>query len=167
LRILSRKIWRAFPELDQFDDRVCKMYIKQARALHNSWRGAILVVASVFVAGITWIIVSFFLAQLLNYLQVGDRFETTGVLFIFTGFIWFPGLVALHIRDRWLLACIKKQIRTAACGACGYSLLGLEIGTHKNEQAVKCPECCEQTILAQWGLTKADIDPTLLAKESS
>ncbi len=121
-------------------------------------------VASVFVAGIAWIIVSFFLARLLNYLQTGDRFEVAGVLFIMTGFIWFPGLIALHIRDRWLLACIQKQIRTAACGACGYSLLGLEIVMYNNKQAVKCPECGEQTILAQWGLSAADIDPTLLTK---
>ena len=38
MRLLTTKIWRAYPELDGYDDDVCKRYIKRAKRLQNAWK---------------------------------------------------------------------------------------------------------------------------------
>ena len=66
MRILSRKIWRAFPEFDQFDDETCKRYMRQVTSSGNMWFIALLTFLSVLVAfsiwslGIQWIKAYFF-----------------------------------------------------------------------------------------------------------
>jgi len=42
VRLISRKIWRAFPELDAFDDETCERYINRSWHLLESFRGWLL-----------------------------------------------------------------------------------------------------------------------------
>jgi len=81
-----------------------------------------------------------------------------------TGYIWFPVLCMLLVRDRWLNRCVRKQLSGIKCGACGYSLIGLALAEDAPDPAVICPECGHHIVLQVMGLTPADIDPTRLTK---
>ena len=174
MRILSRKIWRAFPELDKYDDNVCRMYIRQARKAGNTWKGAIFVVLVLPIGLFVWAALMFNYDAIVYYLQdwyyfdildyFNDHTENLFMALRITGYIWFPVLCMYLVRDRWLNRCIRKQLSGIKCGACGYSLIGLSLTTDSTEPTVVCPECGHRIVLSEMGITEADIDPTLLSQ---
>ncbi len=169
MRFLTKKIHRAYPELDKFDDEVCKRYIKRARRLENTWKLWGLQISSIPISLLLWASVSGVVQFILFFGQAArvDWFAhlvQNPVLLIFTliqwsGYIFVPAVICLHIRDRWLHRCIRKQLTGVQCGACGYSLLGLSINNDNDTPSVHCPECGHHLILKDMGLTQADIDP--------
>ena len=174
MRILSRKIWRAFPELDRFDDETCERFVTRARSKAGSNRSALLVLSSWIVT----IVLTAFLAEPMYWLgmnilwlfteHVGVYMETLVELLVFTSFIANPWLVGLHVRDRWLHRSIRKQLRGALCKQCEYSLLGLEVVIDQcTWKYVLCPECGTKNEFEAGVLAPADIDPTLLKDSSS
>ena len=143
--------------------------MKRARALQNTWRGAILVLLTLPVAvvcwmGISWVIQVFNDGLMSRGYFFSDMTETALILFVITGFVWFPILGMLFVRDRWLQYCIRKQLSGIKCGACGYSLIGLSQIEDASEPTVMCPECGHCIVLREMGLAPADIDPALLTK---
>ena len=95
-----------------------------------------------------------------------DFLETlTADMTIATGYVWFPLLLCLFVRDRWLIRCVRRQLRGSVCAGCGYQLRGLEIHASDKGKHVICPECGTPTELNTGHITEADINPELL-KES-
>ncbi len=173
MRLLSRKIYRAFPELDKYEDDVCKRYVTYAIDRKDESQDWFFVISSMVVAIAFWLIIGTVLATLVNNLFrniIGqfpyDEFVSDFiVLLLASGIIWFPAFIYLMIRDRWLHRCIRKQLVGVQCPPCGYSLIGLSIDSTDNP-SVHCPECGQVTLLSDLGLTEADIDPTRIGEAS-
>lgn len=167
MRLISLKIWRAFPELDQYDDAVCRLYIRHARRFNNTWKGALLVLLSLGLAVLVWIGVIYFgIDRVEEYTSSARGGELTFGLFLMslllTGIIWFPLLVAFFVRDRWLRRCVMAQLRSTNCAGCGYQLVGLTIIEDQGCKHVVCPECGVSTALNTGHITESDINPELL-----
>ncbi len=169
MRVLTaRKIYRAYPELDKFDDAVCKEYVRHARRSGNAWWGRALIVVVIPTAFILWILTVWLFATLTASASV----SLSGILdlvvasIVFTGFFWFPALCALLTRDFTLRRCIRKQISVTGCFSCGYNLIGLTVFDDAENRVVQCPECGTKTVLNQGHITEADINPALLLAES-
>lgn len=143
------------------------MYIKRAKGWRNRIFGVFSVLGTIAVAFVFWAICSYIIIMVTESIGHSEQVQLVSVLVTMTGFVWFPALCALLMRDICLRHCIRKQIVGCACGACGYSLIGLVIAIFEEQPTVTCPECGLQTKLSDRGLSQADIDPTLLANESS
>ncbi|MBX3388740.1 MAG: hypothetical protein KF691_04735 [Phycisphaeraceae bacterium] len=159
MRIHWNKVYRAFPELDRFDDRQCVDFIRFAS--EKFW------VSRVFytIVGVAFCI------TLLIALLVGENFLLRSVLFpnravqirsnsfdvwhaMAVGVCVFATLLCgLYIRDRWLRWAVSTQIVAARCLNCQYSLLGLIVENGE----VLCPECGHRTDLAAQGLKAEEL----------
>ena len=172
MRILSRKIWRAFPELDQFDDETCKRYITRAKQMKGENGRALLIiftVVTVFVlmissASFQFTVLSGWAERFAKYGKVQPFTEMSILIWIFLTGLFVPWLVGLVVRDKILERCVRKQVKCASCPECGYNLIGLSIYGSDGHRLVKCPECGYDVSLGDHLITEADIDPTLLAK---
>lgn len=168
MTLVSLKIWRAFHELDEYDDEVCRLYIKHARRLSNTWRGALLVLLTIAIAVVSWSIVIYFAFDpIVNHASSarGNAAVAFGLLLVailLTGIIWFPLLCAFVTRDRWLRRCVVKQLHSTNCAGCGYQLVGLTIVEKQGSKHVLCPECGTPTELNTGSLREADINPEML-----
>tara|TARA_R110002073_G_scaffold104622_5_gene236805 strand:- start:122577 stop:123080 length:504 start_codon:yes stop_codon:yes gene_type:complete len=167
MRLLTTKIYRAYPELDKYDDEVCKRYIKRAKRLQNAWKFWVLMLVALPLSLVVWFGVMYGTVYVLNeyFYNISQAPETFIMLVIGTGIAWMPAFTALLIRDRWLHRCVRKQLVGVQCPPCGYSLIGLTIDT-PNTPSVHCPECGQVTLLSNLGLTEADIDPTLIVEQA-
>ncbi|MGJ8637688.1 MAG: hypothetical protein ACSHX5_12685 [Phycisphaerales bacterium] len=168
MRLLTRKIYRAFPELDQFDDSTCERYISRISKISTGTIGCLVILLVVVLSFIAWAYIEYNTRQLLYFIlkkqhvKMGVYLDTFVLLFAYSGFIWFPWLSVLVARDRWLYRGIRKQLNGALCKECEYSLLGLTVMQDLKVPYVKCPECgCENKLTAGI-LTKEDIDPMLV-----
>ncbi len=163
MRILTQKIYRAYPVLDKYEDEVCIRYIKRAKRLQNAWKFWLMVLFALPVSIAVWVGLMYITGILLNAVgyRVSNGIETGIILFSGTGIAWIPALTALLIRDFWLHRCVKKQLVGVQCPVCGYSLLGLTILEDQTHDSVHCPECGHRVVLKDMGLARRDIDPTL------
>lgn len=171
MRLLTRKIYRAFPELDQFDDDTCKRYVKRAKE-QEADRGCVLLMIVVFVSVIAWVAglgglvftATKFVIEFVFFQRSSTGFTSDcASLVSTTGIIWFPWFTTLLTRDIWLWNSVRDQIITVRCSMCKYSLMGLPIQRNENFPYVDCPECGQRIMLYDNGLAEADIDPTLLS----
>ncbi len=168
MRLISLKIWRAFPELDQYEDDVCRNYVRHALRLSNIWKGAAFTLLTLFLSFLIWVVVIMLSVDAVEDFSSSARggFKLfLGLLMmslLFTGVIWFPVLCAFLVRDRWLRHSILSQLRTTDCSGCGYQLIGLTIQEADGVKFVTCPECGNHTMLNTGHITEADIDPQLL-----
>jgi len=136
--------------------------------------GAVVITFAIPIGLAVWAGLMFNYDAIVHYLQhlhsfdIFDYFSDTAenifMAIRISGYVWFPVLCMLIVRDRWLNRCIRKQLSGIKCGACGYSLIGLALIDDAPKPTVICPECGHHIILHEMGLTQADIDPTLLAK---
>ena len=168
MRLITRKIYRAFPELDQFDDVTCQRYINRTVGISTNGAGCLLIGSVLIVSFIAWIFIEYNAIQvgvfwLLDKLEirVGPYREVFIYLVAYSGYIWFPWLMLLIARDRWLYRQIKKQLHGVGCRECGYCLVGLPINETRFNGFVVCPECNSESFLNGERLTRADIDPTI------
>ncbi|MBL4697653.1 MAG: hypothetical protein JKX70_02350 [Phycisphaerales bacterium] len=168
-----KKIWRAFPELDQFDDAICKKFVRRAKLLDNSRQEPLLFLLAFGCAFFVWIFfvgiiqsVHFEVAKKLGW-QLPSIVRSSFFVIGFSGVLWFPMLSGLIVRDRWLRHCIRKLFSLSECAACGYSLIGLAIVEREDGRGVRCPECGLFTTLNIGYITEFDIDPTFLNKSES
>lgn len=168
MRLLTKKIYRAYPELDKFEDEVCVRYIKRAKRLQNAWKFWIMMLIALPIAFGIWAGLMFGYGYFRNtyYGLYTDSFELVIVLVLMTGIAWIPLLTTLLLRDFWLHRCIRKQLTGVQCPSCGYSLIGLTLLTDTNLPSISCPECGSRTVLKDMGLTEADIDPTLIVEHA-
>lgn len=165
MRLVSRKIWRAFPELDQYDDQVCRLYVRHAKRLKNAWKGVLLILVTLFMGLVVWVVLLRLSADYIEKIAVINHgaYEPIMITAAITGLFWFPVLCALIVRDLWLRFCIRSQLRTANCAKCGYNLIGLTVHGASDSRFVVCPECGIRTALNTGHITEADINPNLLS----
>ena len=161
MRLLTRKIYRAFPELDQFDDEACVRYIRRVWSQKNSWKFWLMLIALVPISWVLWFAIMIGSSEIFD-LSVFPEMSDILTLML-TGFIWMPIIAGFLARDLWLYRQLRKQIDGAVCEDCGYCLVGLEIDKSEAIESVMCPECGDQNILDDQRLAREDIDPTLIA----
>ncbi len=150
MRVPTVHIYRAFPELDKFSDKVCQNYVRLAKrkhliSLYCTRVISLAVSVFVFVGGMFgWLYVlnrtTEFFHDLWLFPIVGTSFGAASLLFLLA-------------RDIWLRWALRQHLTRARCGSCDYSLLGLPIA----DGAVTCPECGTQAVLNHLGLTPADL----------
>lgn len=143
MRIPGRKIWRAFPELDEFSDDQCRRFVKRA------WGGWVQrTLASAFVIGTfiaTLTIVGWAMAWAFHSFDLDNRKRysdfaigaAAAALALVVG-VTAPFL-AMLARDFLLRSFIWRVINIGGvCHACSYALYGLPL-SERFECA--CPEC--------------------------
>ena len=171
MRLISRKIWRAFPELDQYEEEVCIAYVKHARRLGNIWKGAICTLAAFFIGFGIWLGVVYLTPDLFEIAtsplasDVQILLSHLLISVMVTGFIWFSLLCEFITRDVWLRRTIRAHLNSITCDGCGYQLVGLTIESAGHMKFVVCPECGNRTELNRGHITEADINPELLATD--
>jgi hypothetical protein len=158
VRVPISKVYRAFPELDPFDDEQCELFVRQATrgSLRRHAQGWALKVLA-FAAGlIVWIFAVALGGLVVDAFRLTAPVQNVLVIPMMVGFVLIPGMALLFVRDIWLRRSIKARLVSARCPACEYSLLGLPIVMG----LAVCPECGEQLDLERMGLTPKDLMAT-------
>jgi len=147
MRLVRRKTFRAFPELDRFDDATCERYVRRVtddRRYRIISRSAMVVVfLAVSIAGlqavgqVTW---SLSLMALSPSWQPWVMAVEVALLLFFT---FLPAVAALIARDIVLRSFLRRRFIKVRCPTCGYSLLGQRL-VHG---WIRCPECGDQTTI--------------------
>ncbi len=144
MRLLTRRIYRAFPELDRYDDEQCARFVKSAR------KGGLMTI--LHTAAILITVLPLISAALVATLYLYDRLGTANIAilrrpwgFEFTWLLASCLMFAcamsagLLVRDTLLRRRLRFVLRTrGACPACQYSLVGLAVS---DSSTVQCPEC--------------------------
>lgn len=151
MRMPMSKIYRAFPELDRFNDEQCERFVEKANrwqdaVFQNILLGAFLFIGLFVIIPVVWItvhaLVLVFIPDDLRY-----RYNASTLFMAIKLTVEFGGLFIgmLLMRDQLLLARIRKVLaRSSHCIKCDYSLLGLPVSSHNT---IKCPECGHVTIV--------------------
>ena len=141
MRLITRKIYRAFPELDKFSDEQCERFLQAANAsiVRRMCRGAVSFGFAI-VVGLLALVGAVYAAQeladhwrldgFLYWLLFGVLTTTALVIAFLPGLILADGLLRLRVRS------LLKRCGT--CPQCSYSLLGIRVGA---DLIVTCPEC--------------------------
>lgn len=157
MRIPLSKAYRAFPELDSFDDATCERYVKVANqqfgASKSGW-----IALGLAIAFFGSCVGSLLVSNVCDWAEDSTRswrfdpsFIAGGVFLLVVLFVAFTPVLLL--RDRWLKRAILEKLRMARCPTCSYSLLGLTV----KDGAVMCPECATPFVLKDRGLTEEDM----------
>lgn len=166
MRILTtKKIYRAFPELDQLDDEACVRFIRRMWGLQNVWKFWIILIVLLPISLIVWLAIMLATSGIFD-LSVFPVYSEILTL-MEPGFVGFPLMVMFFVRDFWLSQQIRKRIDGVGCKDCEYCLVGLEIKQSKTGEYVLCPECGEQNVLDDIRLSREDIDPSFLVDTQS
>ncbi len=159
MRLITRQIHRAFPELDSYDDEQCARFIKAARSGASVW---FLHTTAILAVTLPLLFVGIGLSawasdKLRIYSFTTQSFELwLGIALwmlatvLFLGF----GLVAGYLtRDLLLRRRLRYILQTrGGCPGCGYSVIGLAVTTKDNgATSVRCPECGSEV----------EVDPSL------
>ncbi|MFN0012427.1 MAG: hypothetical protein ACKVS8_12380 [Phycisphaerales bacterium] len=149
MRLPHTKIWRAFPELDQFDDVQCARFVRASRrGLARFGR----VAATLGVAAIGWITVlcvGVVLSAPRGRARALDQFlsrvplAALWIALAIVGALLLATLPALWLRARLLRLRIATLLRDCGtCLNCRYLLLGLPVSS---DLTITCPECGRAT----------------------
>lgn len=143
MRLLSRNLVDAFPELARYDLATRKRFI--ALAAGSPQRRFVrlacsLALASVFAAFVVIILLSGVFVVMTHVPSGRPRVETFewGVAAIAV-FVCCTPLFAIYIRDLFLRSNVRDILSFSnQCKSCGYSLQGLPFGA---ADTIICPEC--------------------------
>lgn len=156
MRLVRKQLYRAFPELDRFDDAACQAFVRSVSA---SWRGkAARKLVQLFLctgAMILALQVSLHGPPVhFDSLREALLAALTMLGFAVTVFIGF--IAALLARDFMLRWSIRRRLRhTGLCSHCRYPLFGLPVDA---ASVVRCTECGTTTIADS---TKGEVVPDL------
>lgn len=147
MRLVTRNIWRAFPELDRFSEEQCRRFVAAAR------RGRLLrLLACLGCGALIAAATMFLLLKLGRYIliTVPTAFLSVGTIslvWIILGMLLalMPTFVGpLLLRDRLIRRQLRHTIDTrGTCGHCRYVLLGLKAA---DDLTICCPECGHLTV---------------------
>jgi hypothetical protein len=144
MRLITRKLYRAFPELDSYDDARCERFIRSARgsftrdALRAFVRLALgASIAYCLVTGV-FLFDAFYLSRRGRGINQGVQGDWIRDLVLFSGIA--IGLLFVYLsRDVLLRLRVRHVLRTrGVCQKCGYSLIGLRVD---DANVAVCPEC--------------------------
>ena len=159
MRLPLSKVYRAFPELDRFEDVRCESFVAAATKAERGMNTLLTI------ALVPWSLGAFIAIMAVGLTLLGPslrqwEYSNTGygwavllTLALGTVATMSPALSWLMARDLWLRRAIARRIGSCACPSCQYSLLGLPV----SEDRVTCPECGKRHELGTLGLTAADI----------
>jgi len=152
VRLITHKLWRAFPELDRFDDRQCAQFVRVAAsgAVARALRWVCVAAACVFgcvLIPLLGLVEAICIRQ--GWLQ--NRSLTawldrprwmSDVVYVLIALVVMFSLGALFgglARDFLLRRRVRKILRTRGrCAGCTYFLGGLPVSP---DMRVVCPEC--------------------------
>jgi hypothetical protein len=142
VRLPRSKVYRAFPELDAFDDEKCRRFVQEAGRV---WGGLWVRVPAQILAALATLFVSTWVARELwtrldSYIPVvrSDIVPVLGPSAI-GGVIFFAtGMAFLRTRDVLLRRSVRRVMgRRGSCPGCRYGLTSLPVV----DGIVICPEC--------------------------
>lgn len=144
MRIPGSKIYRAFPELDQFSDDQCRKFVRAANRgfWWASLRIFLWVSGSISVLAFAAVGLSFLTGAWQTWL--GESVvEFVGGLSPWLLLALLVPLMALVLRDWMLIRLVRSILRNrGCCSRCSYGLLGLPVD---EDLCVTCPECGART----------------------
>jgi hypothetical protein len=165
MRIITRKLHRAFTQLDAYSDEQCRQYLSNIRQkkLRFSLR---LILIPLIVTLIYFMLIpmafAFCIEQLANSrtIDMGRDVVFYPIVLTFLGAWWLgSGVVALISRDVLLggelRQLLSNQLQITRCRHCSYSL----IGQNPDDGNLVCPECGTPTTLDALGITEDDLIP--------
>jgi hypothetical protein len=148
MRILTRTIWRAFPELDRFSDEQCERFVKaaNARKVPKTITWCVVALVGVLVAAAAIIVPIWLRPDIRGNYTYGFPYWDDIYMHALLGKVWFwawwmfaGGIAGFITRDVLLRLRVRRILRTrATCVQCRYSLLGLAVPA---SLIVQCPEC--------------------------
>jgi hypothetical protein len=157
MRLPYSKVYRAFPELDRFDDARCEAYICTALMTARVNRGVVQI--AIFFAGVAVaVLVGIVLANILLLLSAifdSSDWIIPPFVIIIAGSIAAGGVSGCLLRDVLLRRALRRQIGNSRCPSCNYLLLGLV----PKDGSVLCPECGTTHKLTDLGLTEGQLIP--------
>lgn len=145
MRLIASKVYRAFPELDAFDDAQCARFVAAANGAWGKVALRLGVIATVgiglFVAGgFASLALGQIVSDRLRLSELGQWAFTAVPLAILGTLALVAGLVT---RDLLLRLGVRGVIsRCGLCWNCRYSLLGMPVAA---DCRITCPECGEVT----------------------
>lgn len=154
MRLPVSKVYRAFPELDRFDDGRCEAYVRTVRRAQGGI-GLLIGFAHVLLGVATTLVMMIVFSMGLAAATSG-RGEPSLVPLGLLVMVVAPAIgsfVGFGLRDRRLRRLLKAQIAGSRCPECSYLLLGLVPA----DGSIRCPECGGLFTLVELGLTAADI----------
>lgn len=161
MRLPFSRIYRAFPELDAFDDAECERFVLRARSHRRDlvmWPVGVGCAGSiVWVAGV--IPCTMYVTRQLFPRQVEfdpSPFELIGLVAVGALVVLLGSML---LRDRLLIRAIRGRVDLAACPSCRHSLLGLPLLDGGERETVRCPECGSAVLLDEIGLSHGDLIP--------
>lgn len=149
MRFPFTKIYRAFPELDNYRDDQCERFVAAARGrwVRRLFRFLLAMVVAFVSQVALWVFIVFALsAEWFANLkaQYGTSLAVTGA-FLLIPVCLIGFLPALLLRDRMLLGQIRSiLIERGFCIKCHYSLIGLPVTERK---FMECPDCEKPVVL--------------------
>jgi DNA-directed RNA polymerase subunit RPC12/RpoP len=145
VRLPWSKVYRAFPELDQFDDRRCEEFVRSARRrFRHEFAPRLLL--QVLVTALCVIIAAGISGRWMAFADV--RLAPVAATVPCAVLLGCSLLPAVLIRDLWLRSMLRRHIGNARCQGCGYPLLGLPVMGEAKMPGVRCPECGESAGMA-------------------
>lgn len=163
IRIPTSKIYRAFPELDQFSDEQCERFMQRIRVsgLRKTLPQAVFLAVTGAGLVLACVVSGFVLAILEAGLQSrrnGDVLSVFDFVVLLVGF-GLPVFIGLIARDftlrRHLKLVINEKLDRIRCLTCKYILIGQVV----HENRVTCPECGFVMSLDQLGIVEEDLVP--------
>ena len=163
MRIPKSKIYRAFPELDEFSDAQCERFMQRIEV--SGFRKGVPLVAFLIVFGLSGLLVIILSVSILDayyYELIRSGNEFVKVLLILTGMLLFlpvPPMSGLLARDvllrRNLELVINEKLERIRCLDCRYVL----IGQIPENGKVTCSECGRVHLLSRLGIVADDLIP--------
>jgi hypothetical protein len=169
MRIITRKLYRAFPELDAFTDDQCRQYLLNIRQSKQQYSLVIIGIPTllglVHLFGLPYLLSRFVMRWVYRSFKFSlSQLDDTLFLLVIGTFliVWLGGSAfwPLYLRDRLLGAELVKvlnnQLRKTRCRTCSYSLIGQ---TPAPDGSLICPECGSPTTMQTLGITQEDLIP--------
>lgn len=157
MRIVTKRLYRAFPQLDRFSDAQCGLLM---RRVHLDEAARFVVRAAPVAASVAaLLLVLMYLAGTRILAPAEKLFRDADILLGLLVSLCLPALAGLLVRDvllrRFLINAIRLRIERVRCLSCRYIL----IGQRADGDAVSCPECGATNLLRALGITEADLIP--------
>lgn len=163
MRLPMRRVYRAFPELDRFDDLACQGFIEMVGRKHaaSMGMGALAAIAAAVPVSVMGIVVVATLGSMisngvnkdwLDPMTSVESWTGFGLCVLLVGAVTAGPVVGLIVRDAWLRSLINHHLRDTRCSSCKYSLLGLPV----IDGVIVCPECGLGCSLAARGMTEEE-----------
>lgn len=139
MRLPTSKVYRAFPELDQFSDAQCRAFVRLAN--HDVSKALVRFLLYLVSGAVVAFVSGAVLIAILTAWQPNPMF---GACFLLVGVTAPTGVALLALRDALLRNRIRRVFTLrGSCAGCSYALVGLPVveAGPNGEREVRCPEC--------------------------